>query len=85
LFGTFKAIVAAAAFTILIYYSIANLAALRMRNEDKLFPNWIPVLGFIFCILLALTMPIKVIGTGLGLLAAGFVWRVIYKRLINAG
>ena len=43
LFGTFKAIVAAAAFTILIYYSIAKLAAIRMREEDKLFPDWIPV------------------------------------------
>ena len=83
LFGTFKAIVAAAAFTILIYYSIANLAALRMRQEDKLFPNWIPVLGFMSCMLLAFTMPLNVVGTGLGLLAAGFVWRVLYKRLIN--
>ena len=83
LFGTFKAMVAAAAFTILIYYSIANLAALRMRKEDKLFPNWIPVAGFISCILLAFTMPLNVIGTGLGLLAAGFLWRVVYRRLIR--
>lgn len=83
LFGTFKAIVAAAAFTILIYYSIANLAAIRMRKEDKLFPDWIPVAGFISCILLAFTMPLDVIGTGLGLLAAGFLWRVVYRYLIN--
>jgi APA family basic amino acid/polyamine antiporter len=39
LFGTFKGIVAAAAFTILIYYSIANLAAPRIRDQDKLFPK----------------------------------------------
>jgi APA family basic amino acid/polyamine antiporter len=83
LFGTFKAIVAAAAFTILIYYSIANLAAINMRREDKLFPDWIPVAGFISCILLAFTMPLDVIGAGLGLLAAGFIWRVVYRYLIN--
>jgi amino acid transporter len=53
---TFEAIVAAAAFTILLYYSIANLAALKMRKEDKLFPDWIPVAGFISCLLLAFTM-----------------------------
>ena len=83
LFGTFQAIVAAAAFTILIYYSIANLAAIRMRKEDKLFPNWIPFAGFISCILLAITMPPNVIITGLGLLAAGLLWRVVYRHLIN--
>jgi APA family basic amino acid/polyamine antiporter len=83
LFGTFKAIVAAAAFTILIYYSIANLAAIRMRKEDKLFPDWIPVAGFISCILLAFTMPLNVMTTGLGLLASGFLWRVVYRYLIN--
>jgi basic amino acid/polyamine antiporter, APA family len=83
LFGTFKAIVAAAAFTILIYYSIANLAAIRMRKEDKLFPNWIPIAGFISCILLASTMPINVIIIGLGLLAAGFLGRVVYRHLIH--
>jgi basic amino acid/polyamine antiporter, APA family len=83
LFGTFKAIVAAAAFTILIYYSIANLAAIRMRKEDKLFPNWIPVAGFISCILLAFTMPLNVVGAGLALLAVGFIWRALYRRLIN--
>jgi APA family basic amino acid/polyamine antiporter len=84
LFGTFEAIVAAAAFTILLYYSIANLAALRMRKEDKLFPDWIPVAGFISCLLLAFTMPFNVIITGLGLLAVGYVWRVIYRRSKNS-
>lgn len=84
LFGTFKAIVAAAAFTILIYYSIANLAAVRMRKEDKLFPNWIPVAGLISCILLAFTMPLNVVGAGLALLAVGFIWRALYRRLINS-
>jgi APA family basic amino acid/polyamine antiporter len=83
LFGTFEAIVAAAAFTILLYYSIANLAALRMRKEDKLFPDWIPVGGFISCLLLAFTMQPNVIITGLGILAAGFVWRAVYRRLKN--
>ena len=80
LFGTFETIVAAAAFTILLYYSIANLAALKMREDDKLFPNWIPVAGLISCILLALTLPFNVIATGISLLVAGFVWRMIYRR-----
>jgi basic amino acid/polyamine antiporter, APA family len=83
LFGTFEAIVAAAAFTILLYYSIANLAALRMRAEDKLFPDLIPIAGLITCLLLAFTMRPQVIITGLVLLAAGLLWRLVYRRWLN--
>jgi APA family basic amino acid/polyamine antiporter len=35
LFGTLQVIAAAASFTILLYYSIANLAALRMKKEQR--------------------------------------------------
>jgi len=80
LFGTFETIVAAAAFTILVYYSITNLAALKMRQDDKLFPNWIPVAGLISCILLASTLSFNVIATGIGVLVFGFAWRMIYRR-----
>lgn len=80
LFGTFETIVAAAAFTILLYYSITNLAALKMREDDKLFPNWIPVAGLISCILLALTLSFNVIATGISVLLFGFVWRINYRR-----
>ncbi len=83
LLGTFETVLAAAAFTILLYYSIANLAAFRMRKEDNLFPNWIPAAGFISCLFLAATLPLNVIASGLGLLAAGFVWRVVYKRRVS--
>jgi len=80
LLGTFESIVAAAAFTILLYYSIANLAALRMRREDRLFPPWIPVLGLLSCLFLAFTLRSPVILTGLGLLAVGLLWRLAYNR-----
>ena len=80
LFGTIEMIVAAASFTILLYYSIANLAALRMQAEDKLFPDWVPVLGLISCLLLAITLEINVIASGLGLLVLGFLWRWLYHR-----
>jgi basic amino acid/polyamine antiporter, APA family len=39
LFGALQVIVAAASFTILLYYSITKLAALRMKREDKLIPS----------------------------------------------
>jgi basic amino acid/polyamine antiporter, APA family len=81
LFGTLEAIVSAASFTILLYYSIANLSALRMDPADKLFPDWVPVLGLISCLLLASTLQITVIAAGLGLLLVGFALRYLFRRL----
>ncbi len=81
LFGTLETIVAAASFSILIYYMLANLSALRMRQQDKLFPDWVPVLGAISCAALALTLRMPVILGGLAMLAAGLVWRVVYRRV----
>jgi basic amino acid/polyamine antiporter, APA family len=85
LFGTLEVIISAASFTILLYYSIANLSALRMNPEDKLFPNWVPVLGLISCLTLAATLQPAVIASGLALLALGFVLRWIFRRINGEG
>jgi basic amino acid/polyamine antiporter, APA family len=78
LFGTLAVIVATASFTILLYYSITNLAALRMRPEDRLYPTWVAVLGLISCLLLAVTLQPAVIAYGIGLLAVGLVLRWLF-------
>jgi len=75
LVGTLKWVVAAATFTILVYYTITNLAALRMPIEKKLYPNWIPVLGLTFCVVLAASQRPITVGSGLALLAIGFAVR----------
>jgi basic amino acid/polyamine antiporter, APA family len=80
-FGTLDVIVSAASFTILMYYSIANLAALRMRPQDRLFPIWIPVLGLISCLALAATLPRAIIASGIGLMVVGFLLRYVYRKL----
>lgn len=83
LFGTLETIVAAASFTILIYYGLANLSARRMNPEDKLFPDWIPTLGALSCAALALTLRWQVIASGLGLLVVGLIWRWAFRRLTS--
>jgi len=80
-FGTLQVVVSAAAFTILLYYSITNIAAFRMASEDKLFPDWIPLVGLISCLLLAFSLKPATIATGLGLLAVGFALRWLVHRL----
>lgn len=75
--GTLKGVASAAAFTILVYYAIANVAALKLRGAAQLYPRIIPLLGLVSCIALALSLSWQVIVTGGVLLAAGFVLRAL--------
>jgi APA family basic amino acid/polyamine antiporter len=78
--GTLGGVVAAAAFAILIYYGIANVAALRMPAEAKIVPNAIPMAGIAICALLALSLPWRTVATGLVILGAGVLARLILVR-----
>ncbi|MDJ0959648.1 MAG: APC family permease [Acidimicrobiia bacterium] len=68
------------AFTVLIYYSITNLAALRLPADDRRFPRWISVGGLVACFFLAFWVDPVVWLAGLGLLAVGFVARSAVRR-----
>lgn len=73
--GSLGAVASAAAFTILLYYGIANVAALRMPAERKRFPDWVPLFGLVACAVLALSLDGRTILIGLGVLAVGVVVR----------
>jgi basic amino acid/polyamine antiporter, APA family len=77
--GTLKGVAAAASFAILIYYGIANLAALRMPEEGKLVSDAVPLLGLVACLILAVALPGSVILTGTGVLAVGILVRLIIR------
>jgi basic amino acid/polyamine antiporter, APA family len=79
LFGTLQAVVAAASFTILLYYSIANIAALRMPRGKKLFPDLVPGLGLLTCLVLAGSLPRDTMVSGIGLLVVGFAVRFVFR------
>jgi APA family basic amino acid/polyamine antiporter len=83
IFGTLQWVVATATFTILLYYGITNVAALRMAPEDRLFPRVIPIIGLITCLLLAVSLPPRTIALGIALLAAGFALRWLLRRIIR--
>ena len=83
IFGTLQFVVSAAAFTILIYYGIANICALKLPKQDKLYPKWIAVLGLIFCVAMAASLPLRVIVSGLTMLAVGFVFRALLRRFLH--
>jgi len=68
------------AFTVLVYYSITNLAALRLPANKRLYPSWVAVLGLVGCLLLAVFVERQVLLVGIGLLALGLVWQAVAQR-----
>jgi APA family basic amino acid/polyamine antiporter len=79
--GTLQGVAATASFTILVYYGIANLAALRMPPRAKLYPDLVPRVGLVTCTLLALSLTPATMAAGVGVLAAGFAVRWAVHRL----
>ena len=76
--GTLSGVVAAAAFAILIYYGVANVAAIRMPTGSKIIPDVVPWVGVTICALLALSLSWKTVLTGLVILGIGILARLIF-------
>lgn len=81
LLGSFEFVVRAATFTILLYYSITNMAALKQPSGEQLYGKYIPVLGLLGCLAMSVSLPITVIVSGLVLLLVGFVVRFLVKKI----
>ena len=67
------------AFTMLVYYAITNLAALRLSAEARLYPRWIPAAGLVGCVGLAFWVEPRVWLVGLAMIGAGLVGRAIVR------
>lgn len=67
------------AFTVLVYYAITNLAALRLPAEARLYPRWIPAAGLAGCLGLAFWVEPRVWLVGLALIGVGLSGRALIK------
>ncbi|MCA9914731.1 MAG: amino acid permease, partial [Anaerolineae bacterium] len=79
--GSVKATWSFSAFTVLIYYSLTNLAALQLKAEERFFPRWVAVLGLVACLFLAFWVEVQIWIIGLVLLGAGLIWQQISQRI----
>lgn len=77
---TLEGAVGSASVAILVYYLIANLAALKMPSEARMFPNFVPWTGMITCAILAVSLDPRAIATGALVLAVGFLVRAVVRR-----
>jgi APA family basic amino acid/polyamine antiporter len=80
-FGSVETTWAFSAFTVLVYYAITNLAALRLPARDRLYPRWIAATGLAACLFLAFRVPVPIWAAGVGLLGAGLLWKRLATRL----
>ena len=65
---------------VLVYYAVANLAALRQPAEQRRWPRGLNVLGLLGCVVLVVTLPAASVGVGLLVLAVGVVGRLVVTR-----
>jgi APA family basic amino acid/polyamine antiporter len=73
------------AFGVLLYYLVANLAALTQTAEHRRFPRTLQVVGAGGCVVLIATLPPASVLAGLAVLAVGVVVRVLRRRGAPAG
>lgn len=69
------------AVTVLIYYAITNLAALRLRGDERRFPAWISLTGLAGCLFLTLWVKAAIWLPAAGVLLAGWVWHAAAIRI----
>jgi APA family basic amino acid/polyamine antiporter len=81
LLGDVKTTWSFSAFTVLVYYGITNLSALRLPAESRRFPRWIALAGLVSCVGLAFFVERSIWMIGLALLGAGFAWRFAMHRI----
>jgi APA family basic amino acid/polyamine antiporter len=84
LIGNVKVTWSFSAFTVLIYYAITNLAALRLPKDKRLYSPLFAWVGLAACLVLAFFVERDIWLIGLGLIAAGLVWHGIARYLAKS-
>lgn len=80
LIGDVKTTWSFSAFTVLIYYALTNLAALRLKPQERLYPPFFAWVGLAICLLLPFWVDTAVWQAGLLLIGVGLIWHFIAQR-----
>lgn len=80
--GDVRGAIGFSACTVLVYYAIANAAALTLGREPerKLPVQALAVAGLLGCVLLAVNLPLASVLAGFGVLALGAAWYAVRHR-----
>jgi APA family basic amino acid/polyamine antiporter len=75
-----RAAIGFSSFGVLVYYGIANASAWTLRADERRPPTWVPVVGALGCLTLAVNLPARAVLTGAGVLALGLVAYAATRR-----
>jgi APA family basic amino acid/polyamine antiporter len=81
--GSVKTAWSFSAFTVLGYYALTNLTAIRLRPEERFYPVWTAWAGLASCLFLAFWVEPRVWLAGLGVIAVGLFGRWLASLLSN--
>jgi APA family basic amino acid/polyamine antiporter len=73
-FGDFSRVVAVGTFALLFHHALVNLAALRLRSENRRYPVLVSVIGFVLCLTLLVFLSSDAWLIGIAGLAVGALY-----------
>jgi APA family basic amino acid/polyamine antiporter len=68
-------------FAVLVYYAIANAAALTLVDAERRWPRWTALLGMLGCGALAISLPGTTLASGAALFAVGMALYLLRRKL----
>jgi APA family basic amino acid/polyamine antiporter len=84
LIGNVKTTWSFSAFTVLVYYALTNLSALKLSQAERLYPQWIAWVGLAGCLFLAFWVEQRIWLIGLGLIVLGLIWKMVVLPLVSS-
>jgi basic amino acid/polyamine antiporter, APA family len=75
------ALIGVSSFGVLLYYAVANVAALTQTGAERRRPRALQVVGLVGCVTLAVSLPGTAVLVGAGAVAAGVVGRAVARRV----
>ena len=66
---------------VLLYYLVANAAALRQAAENRLYPRLLAALGVVGCVVVMASLPTDSVVAGLTMVGAGVGYRWARRHL----
>lgn len=73
-------VIAFSSLGVLVYYGIGHAAAWTQRGAERMSPRWVQAVGIVACAALVLSLPVKAIAIGAGVLVVGLVGRALAHR-----
>jgi APA family basic amino acid/polyamine antiporter len=79
-FGGFSRVVAVGTFALLFHHALVNFAAIRLKAENRRYPVFVSVIGFLLCLTLMVFLSFDAWIIGIAGLAVGSVYYGLEAR-----